>query len=191
MSAELFIQPSQMHAPAGAAAGQWVRGIPVPGAPMAVNPIPAVSGIATCNDLLAGSPPNLLQRYEVYSYSIGWGIFVQPQEAAGELTAELALLVNDHLAYTTSQTLPAINEPGGGTASYASGAWVADLVNHIMLGGRDRLTLRAGAQSSEAVTYLDMYVGVQQQPAGASLGPAPFESTISYNVTSLPPRRRL
>lgn len=187
---ELFIQPSVLHVPGGLLAGQWGRGVPVPGAPASVNPIPAVGGIATCSNLLQDSPPTLLEQYELYSYAIGWAIFIQPQ-AADVLTAELALLVNDRVVYTASEAPTAVNEPGGSTGAYASGAWVSDLVNPIQLGARDRLSLRAGAQASAAVTYLDMYVGVQLGPVSSSLGAIPFESTLSYRTLAVPASRRL
>jgi hypothetical protein len=188
---ELFIPPSELNA-GPLSAANWARGIPTPGAPTFSPPVPRVDGIATCTDLISGSPPTLLEEYEIFSYSIGWAIYFVSAVgvAAPNLTAELALLVNGRVRYVTSQTLLAISVISD-TNFLASGSWISDLVNAITLNGRERLTLRLGLMADQVATNIYGFVGTQAEIQAVSLEPAPFESTISYNTIQVAAGRRL
>lgn len=194
-SGELFIQPSTLAVPVSQA-GAMQRGIPAPGVSIATLVIPAVAGIPDCQNLLAASPPTLLEAYQLVSLAIGWSILNNETAGAAvtpNLTAELALLVNDRPRFIT--TAQAVGEQTNtGAAQYSgSGSWVLDLINPITLGARDRLGLRVGAQSDQGFQAgSQIIVGVQLQNIGAGdFAGAPFESTITYNVTDVPAARRL
>jgi hypothetical protein len=196
MSAQLFIQPS-LFGDFAFASGQWSRGIPTPGlAGPFVPGVPAVGGVPDCKDLLAASPPTLLEEYEIYSYSIGWGIFLEwvgadiPTPVAD---IELALLVNDRVQYVTSTpvVLAEVASGAGIDAWVGSDSWVSDLVNPIRLGGRERLGLRLGIKASEQLAQRVAVVGTQIAFSGGFPIPVPFESTISYNTIQVPASRRL
>jgi hypothetical protein len=179
----LTIQPSKLAAGA-LAAGQWARGIPTPG----TNAIAAVEGVPGCGNLVAASPPTLLCEYSVYSYSIGFGLNVEGTAAVPNVDAELAILVNDRVAYITSLTQLAIVATAPGAGYNATGAWVSDLVNPIRVGARERLGLRVGIRSDQDATSSTLLIGVQVDQAGRDVA---YESTLSYNVIDLPGSRRL
>lgn len=185
---QLFIQPSFMGSAAAMVAGQAYRGIPVPG----VGNIPPVAGIADCRNLLSDSPPTMLELYELYSYSIAFGVYVANSGVFATppaVTVELALLVSDRVAYITQQELQTVSAFGG-IQGRASGAWVSDLVNPIRLGSRERLSLRIGLTSDSAddsgwgVTVGARYDVTTGNPIGD-------ESTISYNTIMQPASRQL
>jgi hypothetical protein len=192
-SGQLWIQPSGLRDFVPLAAGTFYRQIPTPGVP---TQIPAVQGIADCKNLIAQSPPTLLEEFELYSYSIGFAVLAYGPDSDAfttppNLTAELALLVNDRVAYITSQTAAgvAINADPANSIYELIGSWTSDLVNPIKLGARDRLSLRVGIMADQANSELSGVIGVQLDPATQDT--IPFESTISYNVIDLPASRRL
>lgn len=206
-SGRLFIQPSELtffdtddNGGDAYPPGMWHRGIPTPGVALLLDiPVPAVRGIADCHNLVSNSPPTLLEAFELYSYSIGWKVHIVQQ--AGDyvapfpnLSAELGILVNDELRYVSTETVPTGEEfTGAGTAA-ASGSWSADLVNPILVGARDRLTLRIGVSADQTAGAFYVLVGAQSHfvsAGGAGNVMDPFESTISYNQIDLPARRRL
>lgn len=184
-----FSVPPSSITLASLSAEQWVRQVPVPG--NAFLNLPAVGGVATCQDLMSGSPPTLLEQYDVYSYSIGWGIFLEGVAGNANVTGELALLVNDRTAYVAPQSIVAMELGATGNA-IGTGAFISDLVNPIKLGARDRLTARMGVISDTAASS-NVYVvlGMQLTAPGGTLTITPFESTISYYVLDVPASRRL
>jgi len=190
MANRLAVQPATFIV-ASVAAGEWYRAIPLVGAFA-----PAIAGVADANNLLSNSPPTLLEEYQLYSYSIGWGILLT--EAAGDfatipnVTAELAFLVNGQVAYVTSDG-PVPTTTDAGPNAWAGGSWVSDLVNPIILEARDRLSLRMGFFSDTAASGESQgLIGCEVGPIGGfTFGPVPFDSTISYNTIRLPGRRRL
>lgn len=197
-SGQLFIQPSTAYfSAAGVGVGAWQRAVPVPGDPNAVFApfLPAVGGVPDCRNLLSSSPPTLLEAYELYGLAIGFSVVFgsNPQGATDPATAvmELALLVNDRVAYT--QTKSQVVPPDPPVASpIVSDTWNADLVNPIVLGARDRLGLRVGLMLDQPDTTNEtFYVGIQMAPAGGGVAFAPCESTISYRVLDVPASRRL
>lgn len=176
---ELFIPRSSITS-AALAANEWYRQIPIVfGGNYGID----------CKNLLAPSPPTLLEEYEVVSYAIGWSVllFNSGGIANPAVQVELAFLINDRVRYTTTEQPGTVAE--GADSVYASGAFVGDLVNPFRLGARDRLSLRAGILSSIATTTATpLYIGTQFDPNGNELG---YESTITYNTLELPARRRL
>lgn len=168
----------------GTLAGQWYRGIPTPGL------FGPVSGVADFKNLLSMSPPTLLERYELYSYAIGFGVLLVSGgafAATPTISAELALLVNDRVAYTAIETMVTTELAVG--VNMATGAWSSDLVNPIRINARERLSLRVGFISDQPTTVHGLIVaGAQLDNAGTAKA---YESTISYNVIDLPASRRL
>lgn len=168
------------------------RQIPIPGVKTSGGAlqIPAIIGQAGCDNLIADSPPTLLESYEIYSFSIGVVVVVDTEApAAGTaITIELALLVNDRLAYTATQVVPARLA----TETYANAMFVSDLTNPIRLGARDRLGLRLGAavDDSPSINNIVVAAGTTFDPSGFG-SYAGFESTISYDVLDMPASRRL
>ena len=143
---------------------------------------------------LGGGP--LLERFEVYSYSIGWGVLLQSSAALAavpQAMVELAFLVNDRPAYVIQTTAPTVTPPGDNKNWVANGSFVSDLVNPMDLGARDRLAIRVGASSLTTLDVgISIVIGTQFVGYGAgapTLGP--FESTISYRVIDVPASRRL
>jgi hypothetical protein len=187
---QFFIQPSSFQSPdAVTQEAKWYRAIPAPGAG---TQVPAVGGVATCANLAASSPPTVLEKFEVKSYSVTWALLI-PYVAAlatpPNATMELALLVNDRIAYVDeAQPQAMVKAP---TQYVASGAWRSDLVNAISLGARERLGLRLGFKidqtggSNPALAVVGLAVDQNGNPLGGG------ESTISYNVIDLPASRRL
>jgi hypothetical protein len=155
--------------------------VPTPG--WAGGGVPAVAGVATCRNLASMSPPTLLEEFEIYSYSIGWGL-ATPGEIPAGLDLELQLLINDRTAWVDDEPVPA----SAVTPSVANGTFRSDLVNPIRVGARDRLTLRIGLPQP-ALTSVTVVLGAQMNPAGNGI--SPYESTVSYNVIDLPASRRL
>jgi hypothetical protein len=182
---QLFVQPSSFDVGAGTVAFQWYRGIPTPG--VSGGP-PAVGGIATCRDLLYGSPPTLLEEYELYSYSIGYTVMLSNGVAYAStpnVQGELALLVNDRVRYV-STSIATVST--GTTSALFQGVWVSDLIIPIRVGARDRLSLRAGFFSDQAATVDGkIIVGIQQYSSGFQA----YESSLSYRTYALPGARRL
>lgn len=195
MSVELFVPPSQFVTGSGATAGRWQRGIPRAGITAFTPASPAIPGLADCNNLLANSPPTILEAYEIFSYSIGWGAYIA-QGAAYTVppvfVAELALLVNGRVRYVTSQQVESVLSTAALEAT-ASGSWIGDLVNPIRVGARDRLSLRMGVLTDQS--GLANFVGIvgaqlQNTPTGTPTLTG-FESTISYRTIDLPGSRRI
>ena len=191
---QIWVPVSQINLGA-LAAGNWTRGIPLLGA--SELGIPAPVGIADCRDLLRSSPPTLLEDYEITNFSIGMACGVQDSgggfASAPEITLELALLVNDRVRYVADsgplQTPAGPGAPGSYLASYS---FSADIVNPIVIGARERLTLRAGVNCNLAVNENSwVWVGIQASFAAGVFTPSEFESTISYNVRQLSPIRQL
>lgn len=191
--AQISIQPSEaaLAVPANPyVGGQWYRGIPTPGI---AGLVPAVGGVATCRNLIANSPPTLLELYEIYSLTIGWAVLVG--DASGfasvpNLSVEMALLVNDQVRYTNVVQAVNVASSSGTTAQYAtSGAWVADIVNPIRVGARERLGLRVGVLSDIGGENIWVRVGTQMDPTFGAV--VPYDSEISYRVIDLPGSRRL
>jgi hypothetical protein len=189
-SGQLFVQPSQ--AGFGAMSkGIWGRAIPTPGVPFLS--LPAVGGVASCRNLIAASPPTLLEEYEIYNLVIGYTAVILLSAAAPDIVVEVeaTLLINDRPAYTNS-TPPQDVSGADGVEPFASGAWTADLVNPISVGARDRLGLRVGVMASADNIGANVIVGMQTAyvfPTGAVA--LPYESTISYRTVNVPAAHRL
>lgn len=186
-SGQLWVQPSVINFGA-LIAGQWRRGIPTPGVP--AN-IPAVQGISDCKNLLSMSPPTLLEEFQIVSYSLAYGaVLTNGGDFASpfpNITTEIALLVNDRLAYAEEITQGATG--GAATVNWVTGSMAGDLVNPIRLGARDRLSIRLGIKSDTAASVgSNVQIGAQLDPVIGSIG---VESTLSYNVIDLPASRRL
>lgn len=187
---QLYLQPSELYNPADLPAGQWARGIPTPGIPS--KGVPAVDGVADCKNLVAASPPTLLCEFEIYSYSIEFSFQLANSGAWGSaptLIGELALLINDRVAYSTTEHLQTLITSVN-TLAVANGSFTSDLVNPIRLGARERLGLRIGINPLEdAPLGFDILVGAQLASTITTV--VGGESTISYNVIDLPGSRRL
>lgn len=199
-ASEFFVPLSEFDLPAFSGGGpsfDFWRGVPLPGTVAFFGAMAAIAGQADCRNLAANSPPTLLEHYEIYSYTIGFGgQIVTNAPRTPNVTAELALLVNDRVRYITQQTVEA-QGPATNinvlTAWNFAGAWVADLQNPIILGARDRLSLRVGVQGDTGLRSGSgtngIVVGAQVSPNFST--PIPFESTISYRVVDLPGARTL
>lgn len=178
---QVSIPPSQFNLAAVAQPFVWQRGIPSPGAP-GVG-VPAVGGVPGCANLLAVNPPSLFESYEIYSIVIGWTaqlIFPGALPPDVSVDAEAALLVNDSVVYANTVTQQATF---GSASALADGTWTADLVNPIVIGARDKLSLRTGVRPSQPVSGNSIYVGLQALYASpVVIVPAPFESSINYRV---------
>lgn len=176
------------------AAGNWRRHIPSPGC--SSLSIPAIRGVADASNVIADSPPTLFEAFSFYSYAVGWYVelgnngvnFTTPPN----VQVELALLVNDRRAYTTSMPSATELNPGANQFSIGSGAFVSDLVNPILVGPRERLSLMLGIQSDQPVWNFTAGIGTQAtNPATGVYQPLAFESTLSFNTIIVPGRRRL
>lgn len=185
-SGQVWVQPSTLVIGAQNA-GQWARGIPVPGAG---GSIPAVGGIATCANLIADSPPTLLEEFQIYSYSVAWAFFLNGAGAAPNVDVEIALLVNDRVRYQNDTTASPVVAAGGGNY-LGNGTWSSDLNNPIRVGARDRLSLQVGLLADQAYTSAHMYAAAQNDYTGSADLIIAQESTISFNVLDLPASRRL
>lgn len=193
MSAEIQVPPSQFNVSMPLAPNTWQRGIPVPGISGASPGYPPVNGNATCRNLFSSSPPTLLEVYEIYSYTISWGVAVFSGTAfptAPEISTELAFLVNDSVRYMTTQDVTTVRDATGLNA-VGSGAWVSDLVNPIEVGARERLSLRLGLQCDLNVAANAMMVVGAQLVTPSVPATSPFPSTISYRTLAQPGARRL
>lgn len=189
---ELFIQPSELDFTTGVATTAMQRGIPTPGVSAAiVTPaIAPVGGLPTCNNLIAASPPTLLEQYEIYSYSIGWSAVIVNGggfASAPVVDVELALLVNDRVKHRATTQQETINRTAPNAYEAPGGFFNVDLVNPIRVGSRDRLGLRMGLGADLA--FDSFYLVVGSQVAGTRSVPA--ESTILYRVYDLPGARTL
>lgn len=193
--ADLYVQPSRLVVgtlPNGTAVGGvWAYGIPTAG--VGNYGIPAVVGVADCSNLVAASPPTLLEQYDVSSYSIAWSAIVANSAAlasAPVVTAELALLVNDAVRHTNRMSATGVDTGGASETFIAGDVFTADLVNPVTVGARERLTLRIGLLSSlSANAGAQVVVGVQLDPI--TPGPISYPSTVSYYVIDVPASRRL
>lgn len=184
----ITVQPSELDISSAIVASEWYRGIPKAG--VASVPIPAVGGQPDCTNLIAGSPPTLLEEYSFYAFSIAWQIFLSNGAAYGTapvITAEIALLVNDRVEYSTTQQQVSEIDFDGATAL---GTFSGDLVNPIRVGGRERLSLRVGLLSDTAAAVGGFIVVAAQSSASAG-NVSGVESTLSYTTLELPARRRL
>lgn len=172
--------------------GQWQRGIPS----RDLIDAGGSSGPNDCFNLLAASPPTLLEAYEIVSFSIAWGALLMdgvPNFAPPLpiIAVEMALLVNDRVRYSSqSQGNQTIQLTNPSSNCGVNGTFDGDLVNPIRVGARDRLSLRMGVSPNPAPAEgIQICVGCQ---LNQNLSPAAItESTISYNVIDLPASRRL
>lgn len=185
-SSSVPVPPSQAGAVATVAAGVWSYGIP---AILGGGP----TGIASCRSLFSTSPPTLLEEYELYSYSIGLGAYVQASAGPGftgspNIQLELEFLVNDRAAYRNLLTAPAAPITAGLGAIF-SGALTSDLVNPIRFGARNRLTLKLGLACDQDISAWIVVAGAQIDNNGQPS--IPYESSIFYNVLDVPASRRL
>jgi len=177
-------------------ASQWSRGIPVP-------TFLAPTGVADCRALERGVPPTLRTAYECYALSIAWGLRMGNAGGwVGNLLVELALLVNDQLAWvgTDSGAGAQTNESGPTPVIIANGIINADLVNPVRINPRERLSLRIGMAVDAPVTpspgtFITMAATVAEQDVLASgattVSPVAVQSTISYQIIDLPGARSL
>jgi hypothetical protein len=190
-ASQLSIQLSQF-AQAPVLANQWYRGFPTPGFAMTgFTPILALVGQPRCAGLLDGSPPTLLERDDIYSHQIGFGLIVEAGvlAAAPIVQCEMSLLVNGDVHYTLIEQVQTVVSLANPNIYLAAGSWTSDLVNPVSVGARERLQLRAGFNSNEpATTDIVMAVAGQIKGDGSAVG---YPSTISYRVIDLPPTRRL
>jgi len=177
----------------------WVRGVPTPASSIAagIGASQMPTGVATCQALEYLTPPTLRTAYSLYSASIAWAALLQSLGGAyaGNILAEVALLVNDVVVWTGTDNKPAVPVPSDAGVYYAQGVISADFVNQPRLNPRQRLSLRLGTAASVPVTAhagneILIAVGAQIDP----LNPSAFtnaQSTISYTIVDLPGNRSL
>lgn len=179
--AELIVHPAEAII-SNAAATQNYPAIPPPGG---LSP----SGVATCNNLVADSPPSLLQAYEIYGFTIPAAMQVTNGSAfasAPELGLTLELLIND---YPKAAYLAALSPLMFSSSNYiATYVFAADLTNPIRVGARDRLGLRLTGVSSLAAATMALLAGVTYAATPAYVT---SEGRILYDVIDLPGSRRI
>ena len=156
-----------------------------------------VSGVATCQNLVADSPPTLLEEYQFYSYSIRYAVFDYDPggalPAAPNVTTKLTLLRNEReIVRTDTDTQPWDNFTVtilgfSGPVSAATGIFSADLVNPFVIGARDRLTLAIETDSPVAQFA---FVGAGWEVLSPDFGFGP-PSSLSYNTIAVPARQRI
>jgi hypothetical protein len=146
------------------------------------------TNLAQPNNLVASSPPTLLEEFEIDSLAIAWGVAgVLGTAAEVACLAKLYLLVNDRRATTlASEANDSLNP---------TGVWVADLVNPLRIGARDRLGLSVELKISTVHAQATMYFMIAGVPNGTGGALASewtlAESTISYAVLDVPASARL
>lgn len=199
--AQFFVPPSEIDflwPPNDTAvpASQWTRGIPSPS-------FLAPTGVADCHALERLAPPTLRTAYDIYALSIAWGLRAGNAGAwSGDMLAELALLINDQVVWSQSDSAPgaATDESGPTPVIVANNIINADLTNPLRLNPRERLSLRIGMAFSSVVTpnagtAITGAATVAQQtylPSGAAVvADEAVQSTISYTIIDLPGSRVL
>lgn len=186
-SGRLYPLPAFLNEGAVVAGNQY-EGIPALGLGTTAG---APTGVPAYNNLLSGSPPTLLEEFEVVAFSLPFGMELannvgSPFASAPVVNIGINLLHNDDVAYSISQqlTLTLIAT----TQGVANGIFQADLVNPVRYGARSRLGIQVFFTSNEAASLGGSFlVAANWQAAGAQGQPA----SISYNVIDLPASRRL
>jgi hypothetical protein len=173
-SSSVWVQPCTLGS-----AGQGLK----PGFPDGTQ---TSTGLASPKDVLSLSPPSLLELYEVYAVSIAWGLQFNAPNDGAQVIATLRLLISGQLAWSSSDRETTVG-------SVVNGEWIADLVNPLRVGARERLSLDVLLSGNVAAPGLLM---IAAQPLGTAPSNlranwTPVESTISYNVVDLPASRRL
>lgn len=157
---------------------------------------PFIVPAAQPNNLASQSPPTLLEAFDVYAVAISYGWYSITSGLAGaELIVELDLLINDQLAYSTTDTQIVVAPGSGG--GIANGRWTADLVNPVRVNARERLGIAAGFSIGGTVSPTGwMMIGAQTTGADFTHPTHPDNwavrnSVISYAVIDVPAARRL
>lgn len=148
----------------------------------------AATNLPGPNNMVSASPPTLLEVYEVYAISIAWGLqFADNTQSGVQINAQLRLLLDDRLAYSSVDSETVVN-------NVAVGQWVADLVNPIRVEARDRLALQLFLTGVMPTPASSAMIGAQPQGGSPLTGRANWlgiESTISYAVLDMPASRKL
>jgi len=155
------------------------------------------TGVAECSALERMTPPTLRTSYSIYSASNAWAAFLLSLGGAyaGNILAEVALLVNDVVVWVGADNQPAVPVPADAGVYSAQGVISADFVNQPRLNPRQRLSLRLGTASSAPVTAhagnaIKIAVAAQIDPLNDSAF-TQDQSTISYQIIDLPGSRQL
>lgn len=198
----LYVQPSNLVAPIGAGgltAGQIIRGIPGRGTYALAGGTPpgGVAQIAGCDNLVADSPPTLLEQYEFYAYNIGAVLNVATSLTLTnpELYIEMQFLVNGEPRFVTDSGWQTPQLTAGVENRYLlNWAFSSDLINDIDITARDRLSLQAGIGCNGALASGDslvLNVGIQAIIESGTTTAIAYPSALSYNTRALPPSRKI
>jgi hypothetical protein len=190
----LWVPPSGFQDAVAQSGSTWHRAIPSSPPISPFTGIANYTGLAPCNALQAMVPPSLLRAYDIYSLNIAWGAAFNDSVSetyAGNIRAELALLVNNEVRWVSTDDELAT---AWGFYAYAQGTITADLVNPIRLNTRENLALRLGvvcdvAPAHDAESLWFGAVGMQLNTGTSYWQGVP--STISYNIIDLPGARAI
>jgi hypothetical protein len=186
---EIPIQPAEFLYPTTINPAQVYSGVPTPGTTLGGPPV--VVGAATCANLLADSPPTLLEQFEVYSLTVPAAAqlanFHAGLAAPINLSVQLILLINDRVAATfTATSAGSVNTAA--TTATAALMFTADLTNPIRVGARDRLGIRLGLISDTPGTSGQADIGVTTTTSNTLMG---AEAKLFHNIVDLPASRRI